>query len=151
MALNKLPTSLEPIGFFGTSEDKVPVTVEAVWYLFFNSLSALLDNLINGVLGFTAESGVTAVGTTQVTAFVMTTEWVEVNVTPLGSGVMLQDFGTGVPSSVFNEGLNTLKVYPPVGKQIDSLGVNNPYPLPTTKMQTFFQTQDARWRSTQLG
>lgn len=149
MALNRLPTSLEPIGTF--SDGQVPVIANKDWYLFWNSLSSVLGNLINGVLGFTSESGVTATGTVQGDAFVMVTEWVEVSITPVNSGVLLQGFGAGVASTVFNEGLNTLKVYPPVGARIDALAINAPYSLPTTKMQTFYQTQAAQWRSTQLG
>jgi hypothetical protein len=147
--LNKVPTSLEPIAKFGDAN--VPTMVTREWYLFFQSLALILGNLVGGVLGFTTETGVTATGTTQGTAVVMTTEWIEVTTTPLNSGVMLQNFGPGVPSTVFNEGANSLKIYPSVGSQIDALGANAPYPLPAGKMQTFFQTANTQFRSTQLG
>lgn len=147
--LNKVPTSLENIGQFGTAN--VPVFVSSVWYKFFQSLSSLLSDLVGGVLGFTVENAAAATGTTQATALVMTTEWIEVTTTPANSGVMLEGFGPGVPSSVFNRGGATLKVYPPVGSQIDALGANQPYSLATLKMQTFYQVTDTSFLSTQLG
>lgn len=147
--LNKVPTSLVPIGTFG--DRKIPVTVDNSWYLFFQSLSSLISNLVDGVLGFTVENGATATGNSQATALQMTTEWIEVTVTPAGSGVMLQTFGPGVPSSVFNRGVNTLEVYPSVGAQIDARGVNAPYPLAAGKMQVFSQTENELFLSMQLG
>lgn len=147
--LNKVPTSLEAISTFGSG--KVPTYVESVWYKFFQSLSSVLSNLVDGVLGFTSDSGATATGVTQGDALMMTTEWIEVTTTPAGSGVMLQPFGPGVPSSVFNQGLNSLKVYPSGGARIDALAINAPYPLPAGKMQVFSQVTNTQWLSTQLG
>lgn len=147
--LNQVPTSLVPIGTF--SSNQVPVTVSNPWYLFFQSLSSLIADLVGGVLGFTVQNGVEATGNSQATALQMTTEWIEVTMTPAGSGVMLQPFGPGVPSSVFNRGANPLKVYPPVGAQIDALGVNQPYVLAATKMQVLSQVEDEQFLSMQLG
>lgn len=64
---------------------------------------------------------------------------------------MVNGFGPGVASTVFNRGANPLKVYPPVGGEIDSLGVDQPYVLAATKMQVFSQIDDALWSSMQLG
>lgn len=149
--LNDVPTSLEPIAGLQLGNKRMEVTVSAVWYKFFVSVSVILKNLIGGVLGFTSENGAVATGTTQATALAMTTEWIEVTTVPAGSGVVLNGFGAGVPSVVFNEGANALKVYPPVGNQIDALGVNVAYLLPAAKMQTFYQTGNQQFRSTQLG
>lgn len=143
---NQLPTSSEPIGTFG--EKSVPVFMGENWYQFFAKLASLL---IGGELGFSVESTATATGTTQGTALVMQTEWIEVTTTPLNSGVMLGAFGAGVPSTVFNRGANPLRVYPPVGSQIDTLGVNGAYGLAAGKMQTFSQVEDTEFLSTQLG
>lgn len=148
---NEIPASLEPIGVLQLGDKQLSVVTPPVWYKFFASLSNLLQNLTNGVLAFTSEDVITAAGTTQATAYALTTEWAEVTITPANSGVKLAAFGAGVPNTVFNEGVNALKVYPPVGAQIDALGVNAPYSLPTAKMQTFYQTGNAQFRSTQLG
>ena len=146
---NQLPTSSQPIATFGNSD--VPTIVTTEWYKFFANLSALLKNLVDGVLGFTVQSGATAAGASQATALLMTTEWIEVTVTPPGAGVLMVGFGAGVPETVFNEGANSLSVYPPVGSRIDALAINAPYVLASGKMQTFYQTRTNQFRSTQLG
>lgn len=101
--------------------------------------------------GSTVQTGLAATGTTQGTALILTAGWSEVDTTPANSGVVLPALGVGQASTVFNEGVNTLKIYPPVGGQIDSLGVDNPYSLATTKVQSMFQLTATQWRSTQLG
>ncbi len=146
---NQVPTSLVPIGSFGAG--KVPVTVDQAWYLFFQALSGLVADIVGGVLGFTLEERATATGNSQATALAMATEWIEVTTTPPNSGVMLHNYGPGVPSSVFNSGANTLRVYPPVGCQIDGLGTNGPYLLAPSKMQVFSQTRTSQFLSMQLG
>jgi len=149
--LNDVPSSLEPIAGMQLGNKRMELTVSSVWYKFFVSVSAVLSNLVGGVLGFTTEANVVATGTTQGTATPLTTEWAHVSTTPANSGVMLASFGAGVPNTVINRGASTLKVYPPVGSQIDALGPNNPYSLATTKTQTFNQTTDTQYWSTQLG
>ncbi len=145
--LNQIPTSLEPIGSLGNK----PVTVSPVWYKFFTSLSGVVANLVGGVLGFTLNPAVTAAGATQGTATKLNSEWSVVTVTPLNGGVMLNSYGPGAASTVFNQGVNTLKVYPTVGSQIDALGVNQPYLLIAGKSQVFSQTANGQWLSLQLG
>lgn len=149
--LNQIPSSLEPIAELKLGEKTFGVSVTAVWYKFFVSMSAVLGNLIGGVLGFTSSNDVTATGTVQADAVALATEWSVVTTTPVNSGVIVAAFGAGVPNTVFNRGVNTLKVYPPVGSQIDALGINAPYPLAANKMQTFYQTDTAEFLSTQLG
>lgn len=106
---------------------------------------------VAGVTGTTVNTGLAATGTTQADALVLTKGWNEITATPVNSGVVIPALGAGLGSTVFNEGANSLKVYPPVGGQIDALGVNNPYLLATTKMQSLFQLTATEWRSTQLG
>lgn len=149
--LNEIPSSLEPIAGLQLGSKRMELTVNSVWYKFFTSLSAVLSNLIGGVLGFTSTPAATATGTTQATALAMTTEWIVVTTTPANTGVKLAGFGAGVPSEVFNRGANPLKVYPPMGSQIDALGVNAPYVLAATKMQLFSQTDVNQFCSAQLG
>lgn len=95
--------------------------------------------------------GLVAAGTTQADATVLTADWNEITTTPANSGVLLNNFGQGFASFVWNFGANALKVYPPVGCEIDALGANNPYALAVGKLQIFSQLTVTRFRSTQLG
>lgn len=123
----------------------------AVWYKFFVSLSAVLSNLIGGVLGFTTETGITATGTVQADAYPLSTEWAVVTTAPANSGVLINGFGAGVATTVFNRGANTLKVYPPSGSQIDALGIDVAYSLAANKMQVISQIDVNHFISMQLG
>lgn len=148
-SLNQLPASLEPIAQFGSAN--VPCYVKPVWYKFFLSLSAVLADLVGSVLGFSVSPAVTAAGTTQGTATQVENEWTVVTSTPANSGVVLFNFGAGVPQTVINKGGNPLKIYPFVGGQIDADGTNNPYSLANGKTQVFNQTSTTQFYSTQLG
>lgn len=106
---------------------------------------------VGSTAGATIATGLTATGTVQGDALVLTHNWNEVTTTPLNSGVVVPNLGAGQGSTMFNEGANPLKVYPPVGGQIDALGVNAPYVLASIKMQSLFQLTATQWRSTQLG
>jgi|HubBroStandDraft_3_1064219.scaffolds.fasta_scaffold39198_2 hypothetical protein len=147
--LNQLPASLEPLAMFGSKD--VPCFVKPVWYKFFQSLSAVLADLVGSVLGFTISPTVIAAGVTQGTATQLNNEWSVITVTPVGAGVLLANFGAGVPQTVFNRGANNLNVYPLVGGKIDVSAVNLPYVLAPAKMQTFSQVSGTQFYSTQLG
>jgi hypothetical protein len=73
-------------------------------------------------------SNVSAVGNTQGTATQLTTQMNVVIVAGSGSGVILPVVPVGTWVRVFHEaaGGNVLSVYPPVGHQIGTLGVNAP-------------------------
>lgn len=146
--LNQLPSSLEPISSF--SDKEVPTYIKPVWYKFLLSVSGLLSNLVGGVLGFTVDSTVASAGATQGTATQLTTEWSVVTSGPANGGVIMQNFGPGAPSTVFNKSGSTIKVYPPSGGAIDILAPNAPYSLNNGKVQTFSQVDVAQWLSLQL-
>lgn len=148
---NQVPAQLEPIGSIQLGSKAVPATVAPVWYKFFVSLSGVVQNIVGGVLGFTVDDNIAAAGATQGTATLLETEWSVVTTTPANSGVVLHEFGPGVPSTVVNLGVNSLKVYPFDGAQIDALGVNAPYPLAAGKTQVFNQVANLQFQSTQLG
>lgn len=99
----------------------------------------------------TVATGLTATGTIQGDALVLAAEWNLVSTTGANTGVLLPDFGAGIASVVYNDGANALKVYPPVGGQINALGVNNPYSLPAAKNQIIRQVTAVLWRTTELG
>lgn len=96
-------------------------------------------------------TGLVSAGSTQADALVLTEDWNEIVNTPLNSGVIVTDKGSGRQSIVFNVGGAQLKVYPPVGGEIDSLGVDAPYLLSNNKSQVFNQLTATEWRSLQLG
>lgn len=99
----------------------------------------------------TVATGLTATGSVQSDALGLTKDWNEITDTPIGTGVLIPNSGTGRQSVVFNYGGAQLKVYPPVGGQIDSLGVDTAYSLPNSKSQVFYQIANTSWRSLQLG
>lgn len=113
------------------------------WFALFNRSAATIPYLVG--------AAVIAAGTTQGTATALTDEWNEITTTPVNSGVLLFDFGEGLETTVWNVGANALKVYPPIGAQIDALGVNAAYSLAVNKAQVFYQLSATQWRSLQLG
>ena len=79
-----------------------------------------------------AQSALVAAGTTQATALELTSADSEVATVASGAGVVLSSAATaGDTQTVYNAGLNPLKVYPPVGKQINGLTANAPMLLGT--------------------
>lgn len=99
-------------------------------------------------IAYLTSTGLTATGTTQATALALTAEWNEITSTPANSGVGLRAFGIGLNSLVFNFGGANLRIYPPVGVQIDALGANNPYVLANGAQRNFYQLTAALFRST---
>ncbi len=97
-------------------------------------------------------TGLIATGTVQADALALVDGWNEIATVAAGTGVVIPDLGTGIASQVWNnDAADALLIYPPVGGQIDALGVNNPYSLPFAKSQVFSQTAALQWFSTQLG
>jgi len=85
-----------------------------------------IQNVIGGGEGaFLSATGITAAGTTQATATVLTAQDNEVTTVASGTGVSLSPFlSAGEELTVFNVGANPLKVYPFLGTQINALPVN---------------------------
>lgn len=106
---------------------------------------------VSSTAGATVATGLVATGTVQGDALVLTKNWNEIDTTPVNSGVAISSLGVGLATTVFNQGANSLKVYPPIGGQIDALGINSPYALAASKMQLLFQLTATQWRTTQLG
>lgn len=79
-----------------------------------------------------AVTGLTATGTNQATALELTNADNDVTSVSSGTGVVLLSTATaGDTQSVFNSGSNPLRVYPPVGSQINSLSTNQAMILST--------------------
>ena len=88
------------------------------------------------IAGADVQVGLTAAGTTQLTALAVTGDNVEVTTAALNSGAMAFQGpvpGPGDCQYIFNGGANPLSVYPPVGGQINVLGVNAAFSVPAGK------------------
>jgi hypothetical protein len=88
------------------------------------------------------ETGLTASGTTQGTALVLSSSDSIHTVTTVasGTGVLLPSRAIDGVDTITNSGANTLAVYPPTGAQIfapSGLGVNQPYSLPAGQSMVF--------------
>lgn len=78
------------------------------------------------VSALSTTAGVTAAGQNQAAATVLPAIYNIVTAVSSGQGVILT---TGIRTVVMNRGANILKIYPPVGSQLESLGTNNPFSL----------------------
>lgn len=67
----------------------------------------------------------TATGTTQAGALLLINGIAYIGTAASGSGVALFPGNPGTSQTVYNAGANSVKVYPPVGAQINALGTNN--------------------------
>ncbi len=95
---------------------------------------------------------ITAAGTTQATATELSDDINEIGTVPLNSGVALfSGLQPGQFQMVYNNGINSVLVYPFLGAAIDIAAVNAPYTLVTGKMQIFWCMTLTQVRSTQLG
>lgn len=126
----------------------MPVTDDAGmatqnWWRFFLGLY----NRNASTVPYLVATALTATGTTQADALTLQSEWNDISSTPANSGVKINNFGVGLTSTVFNFGGATLKIYPPVGGQIDALGTNDPYSLANSASRTFYQLTVTQFRS----
>ena len=79
----------------------------------------------------------TATGTTQATALLLINGIAYIGTAAAGSGVVLFSGNPGTSQGVYNGGANSVKVYPPIGAQINGLGTNNPMLLATNTFCEF--------------
>jgi hypothetical protein len=75
-------------------------------------------------------TGISAAGSTQGDATQLAAEYNQIGTVGSGAGVKLATT-VGMPQWVWNDGANSLLVYPPSGAQINSLGTNNPATIST--------------------
>jgi hypothetical protein len=99
--------------------------------------NVLRDNQPNGTIvaqyirdfvvsALSTSVGVSAAGTTQASATVITSFISVITTVPASSGVILP---SGVRSLIMNRGVNSLFIYPPVGGTLESLAANAPFSL----------------------
>lgn len=138
-----LPTSEQPL----VDVDDKGITTgfpTVQWYQFWRALLTRTQ----ATVPFTVETAISATGTTVADAFQLTAEWNEIGTAPLNSGVILENFGPGTDSRVWNDGAHPVKIYAPSGCTIDG-GAS--YTLNNAKAQVFSQLDDTTFKSLQLG
>lgn len=120
--------------------------------------SPVFINRASGVVTFTNVSvtgnrlssiaaALTATGTTQATALVLTKDLSVVTTAAAGSGVIMSAPGIGAQMLVLNRGANALLVYPPVNGVIDALAANAAFSIPTLTAKRFIQATATQWYS----
>lgn len=100
-------------------------------------LSGLAAQAISG----TVADGLTATGTTQANALILSSDLNVFSTVASGTGAIFPLGGENDEYGVVNGGANALKIYPPVGGTINGGAVNAAYSLPAGTSQKFtFQT-----------
>ena len=110
------------------------------WKLFGAGLSTLAVASMSDVA-----SGLTATGTTQATAYAMTSDSNEFTTVATGTGAILYAGVPGDSQTVYNAGANPLSVYPPVGSKINSLSANFGALIPPATACIFKCMTSTRW------
>ena len=89
-----------------------------------------LNNLNVAAIVQDVATGITAAGTTQGTATVLTNTLNGIGIVASGAGVVLYPGSSRDCQILYNSGANPVKVYPPVGSKINQMGTNVPHVLP---------------------
>ena len=113
----------------------------------FTGIVTLPPNSIAPSLLSSSNNSVTAVGTNQATAFQITTDFVTVTSSSVGSGVVVSTASGGKNCIISNKSSNTILVYPAVGQTFDSLGVNSPISLPVNGLLELFGQSSTTWNA----
>lgn len=90
-------------------------------------------------------TGLTATGTVQADALLLTSSNNNVTTVATGTGVRLPVPLTGTVITVINSGANNLLVYPQTGSTIGLLGVNAPYTVIAASPATFISNNGFFW------
>lgn len=96
-------------------------------------------------------TGLTAIGSTQNGALGLLQNFNEVTTVAAGTGVRLPSGATvsvtGLEITVWNQGANTLNIYPPTSAQINALGTNNPDTLVAGACRTYVAMSSTQYRT----
>jgi hypothetical protein len=96
------------------------------------------------------QTGLTALGTTQSTAFSLTNNtWHEFTTVPTGTGAILPVGMAPSEIRVFNNGANPLNIYPSVRGTINGGTANVPVSLPAGSGLTYWASSPSNWYSTE--
>lgn len=105
-------------------------------------VSSLSGGQLTGFLEFTRNFGVSAAGTVQGDATALTAQVNVVTTVASGAGVILPTHG---PIWIRNAGATSLKIWPPVGDAINSLGANNAATLAMGGSVMLDTADEAQW------
>lgn len=105
-------------------------------------LYALISNAVKRIAGSSVSGGLTATGTTQGTAYSMTSTLNVFTTVAANTGAILTN---GPYQIVFNGGANSLKVYPPTGAKINNLTTNTFIFLATNTACVFWYVSSTQW------
>jgi hypothetical protein len=98
------------------------------------------------------QTGLTALGSTQSTAFLLTNNsWHEFTTVASGTGAILPVGMAPSEVRIFNDGPNPLHVYPPIGGTINSATANSPVMLASGNGLTYWASSPSNWYSIQSG
>lgn len=92
-------------------------------------------------------TGLTATGTTQGTAYVLTAANSQFSTTAASTGALLFDVDQFDMVFVDNDGANALLVYPPSGHNINALAANAGYSIAAGKGALFIKCSTTAWIS----
>jgi hypothetical protein len=97
-------------------------------------------------IGGTVAVGLTATGSTQVTALLLPAAINAIATAAAATGVILPSNSTnGDQLAIYNGGANTVNVYPPVGGTINNLAANTAVTIATTKAADLFCIGPLTW------
>ena len=101
--------------------------------------------MINYWIGEGYQTTITAAGTTQATATLLTSAINNITVAAAGSGVVLPFVPPGYTVGVYNSGANAVKVYPSLASQLNGLGNNNGAPLAPNTYALYTYVTTGQW------
>lgn len=102
---------------------------------------------VNNYLSIGMTSGATANGSTQATAYIITTPAVEFTTVAAGTGAILPSASPGTRVFIANDGGNNLLLYPPIGSNIDQAATNAAITIVTAGMWEGIAVNTTNWTS----
>lgn len=101
----------------------------------------------SGFVAYGVTQAATAAGTTQATATLIVRPITNVSTVAANTGVVLPIATPGMRIMIRNGGINSLRIYPAVGAQINALGTNTFYALDTLANLEFVSFSTTQWYS----
>ena len=95
----------------------------------------------------TVANGLSASGTTQANAYVLTASASEFSSVATGTGALLPVVQIGSAVTIYNDGANPLSVYPQNGGQIGTGSINAPFLIAPGSMASFRQMTAMTWNA----
>lgn len=111
------------------------------------------DVTVEGLFAESYSGSLVATGSTQATALLLTSNVNTFITVAAGTGALLPSTNhsgsllvMGTSIKVLNRGASVLSVYPPVGHQIETVGVNNPVGIAVNGNATYTYAGGTQWR-----